>query len=257
MIDIPIDQMLATVQKRLRGKTPTSIIRYGDGESMILNGFKDINQLKYVLKRQFGEVPSIDHIEQIRNNLIEAYTGADIIGIPTTNRFMGDKKSFWYRASGILDEAIGIDILQTKLFTSIDFHSHWLDNNSFDKLLKGLDTICYISCRNLDEQLKARFGIKNVWFFQIAPEMKFTSGYEGEKHFPDQFNKIRRWHLKVPVEGNLCLVGAGVAGKIYNNWFRDRGGISVDVGSVFDAFAGKATRGKDRGMDAEDDQFKL
>lgn len=257
MIDIKIEDMLGVVLDHLRKKKPLSVCRFGDGEAMVLNGFKDMTALKYVMKRQFGEVPSIYHIEQIRNNLIEAYRGADIIGVPTHNRFMDDHKSFWYRASGILDEAVGIDVLQTKLFTSIDFHSHWLDNNSFEKLLTGLDTICYISCRNLDEQLKARFGIKNVWSFQIAPEMKFTSGYEGEKHFPDQFNKIHRWVTKVPVEGNLCLVGAGVAGKIYNNWFRDLGGISVDVGSVFDSFAGKATRGKNRGLDADDNQFKL
>lgn len=257
MIDIRIEDMLDVILERLQKKIPSSIVRYGDGEAMILNGFRDVNQLKYVLKRQFGEVPSIDHIEQIRNNLIEAYKGADIIGVPTSNRFMDDHKSFWYRASGILDETVGIDVLQTKLFTSIDFHSYWLDNNCFEKLLTGLDTICYISCRNLDDQLKTRFGIKNVWSFQIAPEMKFTSGYEGEKHFPDQFNKIHRWVTKVPVEGNICLVGAGVVGKIYCNWFRDRGGIAVDIGSVFDSWAGKATRGKDRGLDAEDNQFKI
>src|SRR5688572_8294699 len=102
MINIAIEDMLANVQRRVENKIPSSIIRYGDGEAMILNGFDDINQLKYVLKRQFGEVPSIDHIEQIRKNLIEAYKGADIIGIPVSNRFMGDHKSFWYRAFGIL-----------------------------------------------------------------------------------------------------------------------------------------------------------
>lgn len=257
MINIAIENILDEVlQRYLHGK-PLSVIRFGDGEAMVLNGFKDINQLKYVLKRQFGEIPSIDHIEQIRKNLIAAYTEADIIGIPVSNRFMDDRNSYWYKAFGILNDAVGIDVLQTKQFTSMDFHSYWLDNNCFDKLLTNADTVCYISCRNIDEELKGKFGIKNVWSFQIAPEMKFTSGYEGEKHFPDQFNKIRRWVTKVPVDGNICLVGAGVAGKIYNNWFRDLGGISIDIGSVFDSFAGKATRGKNRGLDAVDETYKL
>lgn len=256
MITIPIENMFPNVQRRIKNKIPSSIVRYGDGEAMVLNGFQDMYSLKYVMKRQFGEVPSIDHIEQIRNNLIDAYTGADIIGIPTKNRFMDDPSSYWHRAFGILNEAVGIEVLQDKEFTSIDFHNHWLDKGHFDTILHGADTVCYISCRDIQEQLKQRFGIRNVWPFHIAPEMKFTT-YEGEKHFPNQFHKIRRWVTKVPVEGSICLVGAGVAGKIYNNWFRDLGGISIDIGNVFDAWAGKATRGKGRGLDAVDEQYKL
>lgn len=257
MIDIEACDMLALVKQKVADKEPVSIVRYGDGEAIVLNGFKDIYSLKSVMKRQFGYIPFVEEIEAIRENLISAYAGADIIGIATKNRFMDDEKSYWYKGYGILNDSIGIGTMLEKKFTNIDFAYNWVDNNCYAELLTGAETVCYISCRNIDQQLKDTFKIKEVFSYIIAPEMKFTSGYEGVKHFPDQFNKIQKWVTKVPVEGNICLTGAGVAGKIYNNWFRDLGGIAIDVGSVFDSFAGKLTRGPGRGMDVEDKTYKL
>jgi UDP-N-acetyl-D-mannosaminuronic acid transferase (WecB/TagA/CpsF family) len=81
-----------------------------------------------------------------------------------------------------------------------------------------------------------------------------VSGYEGDEHFPTQFNRIPRW-MTVQLEnfpGSLLLVGAGVVGKIYCNWWRDLGGVAFDVGGCMDIFAGKVTRGPDRGLDKDD-----
>lgn len=252
-----MEEMLPAVQKKIRNKIPVSVIRYGDGEAIILNGFKDEAKLVYVSKRQFGVMLPYHQIKDVQNNLIEAYTSCDIIGIPVHNRFMNDHNSYWYKAFGILNESVGIEVLQTKQLTSIDFHSWWLDHNCFDELLKGAKNLCYISCRNLDQQFKDRFDIKNVYSFQIAPEIKFTPEYTGERHFPHQFLKIQKWITKIPVEGTICLVGAGVAGKIYCNWFRDLGGYAIDIGSVFDSWAGKVTRGPKRGADVYDNTHML
>jgi hypothetical protein len=223
---------------------------------MVLNGFKDMSALRMVMKRQFGYIPSVDEIMQIRENLILAYTEADIIGIPTSNRFMDNKDSYWYKAFGILNEAVGIDVLQEKKFTSIDFHSHFLENKHFDRLFNLADTLCYVSARDLNKEFEKQ-GVKQCWNFQIAPEMKFSTGYTGKKHFPDQFNEIKRWVGKVPVDGNLCFVGAGVAGKLYCSWFKERGGIAIDIGSCFDSWAGLCTRGPGRGAGALDATYKL
>ncbi len=85
------------------------------------------------------------------------------------------------------------------------------------------------------------------------------SGYEGDRHYPTQFNRIPRW-MDVQAEnypGSLLLVGAGVIGKIYCNWWRDRGGVAFDVGGCMDCWAGKLTRGPERGLDKEDLTYKL
>jgi hypothetical protein len=255
MINLTTDAMLAEIQNRVRLKIPTSITRYGDGEAIILNGFKDMDSLKAVCKRQLGEIPLVEHIEQIRENLITAYKESDIIGVPAGKR-IHDEHSYWKKAMQILLENVGPEFLEGKQFASTDFHSHFLDVGYFDTLLKGVDTICYVSCRSLDDAFKSRYGISNTWSYQIAPEIKFTE-YEGEKHYPEQFNKIRRWVTKVPVEGNICLVGAGVVGKLYCSWFKERGGIAIDVGSCFDQWAGLVTRGRNRGKDKKDETHKL
>lgn len=256
MINIQVENMAKQITSRLKNKQPVSITRYGDGEAIVLNGFNDMDKIKYVMKRQFGFIPPVEHIESIRQNLIEAYKGSDIIGIPV-NRRLHDTESFWYKAFDILNHAVGIEVLHSKTLTSIDFHSYMLDNKQFGKLLTGLNTLCYISCRDLDDAFKKRYKIKNVYSFIIAPEAKFTNGYKGKVHYPDQFNEIRRWVTKIPVAGNLCLIGAGFTGKIYNNWFRDQGGIAVDLGCVFDYWAGKVTRGPNKGADAVDNTYKL
>lgn len=254
---IPVHKLLSEILQRVDAKTPTSICRYGDGESIMLNLENDKEMAKWVAKRQLGYVPTDKELQEIKQNLINAYRAADIIGIPVSNRFMEDEKNYWARSNAILFEVLGFTAPNDRVFTNIDFHSYFLEHNHFDTLLKGRDTVCYISCRTLDEKLAQTFNIKNVYSFQIAPEMKFETTYLGPQHYPVQFNQIKKWMDSIPVEGNICLVGAGVVGKIYNNWFRDRGGISIDIGSCFDAFVGKKTRGEGRGADAVDETYKL
>ena len=146
-----------------------------------------------------------------------------------------------------------VDVGYNMIYTS----SQVQETNHFKELLSGIDTLNYVSCRNLDEQFKRVYRVKNVNSFIIAPEPKFTSGYSGEPHYPDQFLKIKEWIKTIPCKGNLCLVGGGVISKIYNKWFKEQGGISLDLGAVFDLWAGYATRGADRGLDKEHNLYKL
>lgn len=252
------EELFSTIKGHLHRKEPLSIIRYGDGEAITLNGFRDVESYKMVLKRQLGFCPTIEEGEEIRRHLIEAYTNCNILGLSLTDKQRGNEKDYWARSKFILKENVDKDILNKKDLVSIDCHSHFLDKGYYKDLMTDLKVVNYISCRNLDEEIKKAFNVKQVNSYIIAPEAKFTSGYEGPPHYPDQFIHIKKWMERaVPCEGNLCLVGAGFIGKIYNNWFRDLGGVSMDIGSIFDSFAGKATRGANRGLDKEDLTYKL
>lgn len=257
-VTLTMDGVFSRIAECLRTNKPISLVRFGDGEAMVLNAFNDTTSLNFILKKLLGHVPPFEDVVQIRHNLIQAYRETDIIGVPVINRHIHDPKSYWQKANGILRDAVGDAYLVKKEITNIDVHSHFLDKGYYDAMLSSCgDTLCYISCRQLDEAFKRRYGIKNVHSFIIAPEMYYTSGYEGPPHFPDQYEQIKEWIKTSPVKGNLCLTGTGVVGKIYNNWFRDEGGISMDVGSIFDSWAGKRTRGQGRGMDVIDETFKL
>lgn len=250
-------QVFDKIKYHIDNKKPLSLVRYGDGEAIILNGFMDLKAMNFVFRRQFGFSPPIEHAEQIRENLINTYKECDIIGIPTRERF-NSPASYWTKAKSILERVVHENILTDKTLCSIDVHSHFLDHNLYEPLLTGADTINYVSCRNLDNEIKNHFKVKTVNSFIIAPESKFTSGYKGNPHYPNQFNQIQKWMAEaINCEGAVCLVGAGVVGKVYCNWFRDMGGVAIDIGSVFDSWAGRATRGEGRGLDAIDKTFKL
>lgn len=246
------NELFYTIQYLLADKQPVSVVRCGDGEAIILNGFKDQSKLEWVFKRQLGYMPEREQIESIRQNLIRAYKYADYIGMPENKR--EGLNEYWYKCKDILEKSVD---LSRKKITSVDFHNDWLTAGYFDRLLSGVKDLCYISCRNLDEAFKRKYRIKNIHSFHIAPEMKFTPDYKGPQHFPDQFNQIEKWMDSIPAAGTLCLVGAGVVGKVYNSWFKARGGVALDVGNVFDLFAGLSTRGKTRGVGIKNETYKL
>ena len=252
--------MLTTeeVLMELQAGEPLSLVRIGDGEGIVLNSMSGIQELdlanQAVLHRQMGYYPVYNDIKAIRNNLITTYAEADIIGIPAHKQ---KTSSHWGSVTKILDE--NVPFKKTDKFCSIDVHYDFLNAGYYDLLIKGMETLNYISCRNLDYKFIYRWHLKQCNSFITAPESKFTSGYKGPVHYPDQFNKIYRWMDVCCPEGKLLLVGAGVIGKIYCNWWRDRGGVAFDIGSVFDEWAGFETRGKGRGLDKINDDltFKL
>lgn len=235
----------------LKEKQPLLAVRAGDGEAITLNGFNDKEKLDYVMNRQLGHVPPPSDISIIQMHLKRAYQVADYIGIPEHKR--EGLNEYWYKVREILEDSI---LVQGK-YTSVDFHNDWLSAGLFDGLLKDRETLVYISCRNLDNELKARYNIKNIYSYIIAPEMKFTPDYKGLRHYPEQIGLVKEWVKTVPAAGNLCLYGAGVVGKVYGAWFKRSGGVAVDIGNVFDAFAGLVTRGKNKGVGVTDNTYKL
>ena len=242
------NEILSHLKHCLEHKKPYSLVRYGDGEAMVLDGLKNPKALERVIKRQFGML-SFEDGWKVRDILIQALTEADIIGVPIGKK-LGEPDSYWFKANSILAEnvpVIGKDLC------SIDIHYDLKDD--YWQLFALAPKIVYISCRNIDQRLREITG-KEVTSYRIAPEAMFTT-YEGPAHYPAQYVKIESWMDKQDLKGALCLVGGGVVGKIYCNWFRDRGGIAIDIGSIFDMWAGYVTRGPERGRDKRTNEDTL
>ena len=239
----------------LQTNRPVSIIRAGDGEKLLLESHLSIPQyqlcMKSVIERQLGFEPVMSHVDQMRHNLIKAYQAADIVGLPAQKN-LKDLNKHWQGVQQVVKP-----LTTTNKFCSTDIGYDLLYSGGFEAWLTGKRDLIYIGCRDIDNQLKAKFNIRNVHSYIIPPEAKFTTGYEGEPHYPYHFNKIEWWLNSAPCEGTPCLIGAGVIGKIYTNWCRDRGGIAFDIGAVMDLWAGKSTRGPKRGLDAIDETYKL
>lgn len=239
MKDLKIDD----IYDLLNGSAPVSIIRCGDGEKIVLDGFKSFGNFNSVLKRQLGFSPPISHAEEIRHNLIKAINGCDVLGVPR-HKNMDSLGKNWTE----VEQTIKLYCNATEKRCSLDIHYDFLNAGYFDKLLRNSEQLYYISCRDLSQGFEKTYNIQSTFRYEIAPEAKFTS-YDGPPHYPDQFIRVERWMEKAQPQGKLLLVGAGFIGKIYCNWWRDRGGIAFDIGSVFDEWAGRVTRGPERELD--------
>lgn len=227
----------------LREDKPCSLIRCGDGEKIVLDGFDNYVNYNAILKRQLGYSPTIEDAENIRLNLIRAINQCDILGVPK-HKNLDKMSAHWRNVEETIDR---ICEHVTKQRCSLDIHYDILEHDEYHSLLNH-KPLAYIGCRDLVAGFMKRYRTQRVDWYEVAPEAKFTT-YDGPPHYPDQYNKVEKWMDFINPKGRILLVGAGIVGKIYCNWWRDRGGVAMDVGSVMDEWAGRVTRGPDRFLD--------
>jgi len=103
-------------------------------------------------------------------------------------------------------------------------------------LLQGLDSVTIISCRDVREMLSKTYGLAHVEWLGLPPEAQ-TCGFRATEHWPRTFRQLRA-EITVKRPGQLFLIGGGPLGKIYAAWVKQRGGVALDIGSVFDILAG-------------------
>jgi hypothetical protein len=82
-----------------------------------------------------------------------------------------------------------------------------------------------------------------VWR-KYAQVLNAQGAYEGAPHYPDLYAEyLRRIHAShTTLRGVLFLIGAGGLGKMYCHAVRQMGGMGLDVGALFDGWAGIPTR---------------
>lgn len=247
--------ILHKIKQSLLDKTPMLITRFGEGEMRL---FGDIQQSNWILKNSLGYTPNEEIKSEIRNNLETALIHSDVTGLPSFN--------------GNLDENT---VLRTELhdiykmiyptfrkifhknniqednfvFCDINIHSNFFNNNLFIDLLQNLDELTIITCREIDNDLKSFFNIKKINRYIIPPEYRYEEDIDDVQwnFYPNIHHDIKNSILSKDNSGKLLLYGAGVAGKDLGYYFKKSGGVAFDIGSVFDRWAGRLTRGPGKG----------
>jgi hypothetical protein len=175
--------------------------------------------------------------------VIKAAQNADIVGLfrgplvvaPTD----GEYRRILY--SAVRRQLIGVHAH----IVNADIHNSLLVDECFNSFLPGLPFLGLITCRHIGGAAKIAFGIGEVETYLIPEQSQFVTNladfYSQRPHFPDAFFDLER-RIKVPFPGAVFLVGAGMLGKIYCDIIKQRGGIAIDVGSVFDAWDGIMSR---------------
>ena len=225
-------EVFLKIREAQRERRPAAVIRLGDGEGAVL-GYPETTSRADVerfcrawLRRADVSDPELF---SLRDQLRLAIGHADILGVPRPAQVCRDR--LWAvagRASA--DIGVGAEPTYTALHRLM---SHAL---LFRPLLRDQPFVGLISCRDVGRDLRRLFGVRRTRWYGVRGGRDEPGAIE-TPHWPEGFEEIRST-LEVPSRGALFLVGAGVFGKIYCHWIKQRGGIGIDIGSIFDSWAG-------------------
>lgn len=234
------DEVADLVYRHLQERQPLSAIRIGDGESRLM-GFPEHTSrrdLDLSLRFWFGRNDFTDaQLVRLARELRDACTQADIVGVPTKSQ--AQKAEGWANVEKYLHH---YDLLSNgTCFADCNLHWHLLEAGAYDDLLHAAERVHLVTCRSLAQAMMYAFHLGQAPVWHPLPE-EANTGQLPTMHFPWRYESMRGELDRAARLGRLFLVGAGALGKIYCAWIRDAGGVALDVGSVFDAWAGVPSR---------------
>lgn len=263
-------ETFARVRSAIEEREPFSLIRLGDGEAVVLSYDDDmwLQDIAYLHGHWGAERVSLRAIAEVRSGLEEAIKGADIIGVrddivgvrapddlleqsgPDLRRIVCSQfrirpdeienlSNIGARRVALLHRALSrISWSDDQEFCSAWIHWELLASGALAEILDGVSEVGLVTAsRELEHMVSRRFDVRTS--VVLVPDKHVESPQPGV-HVPDRYRTIRP-ELSFPA-GTLVLVGAGIPGKVYCEWLKQAGCIAIDVGAVFDAWLGKASR---------------
>lgn len=220
------------LKQRIDANIPTALLRYGDGEGAFCIHRSNYRNTYYfkACHKHWGEIPKLNERYRIAANIKNSFLKSDIVGISPTGR-----NNNWQNSRDYF-----LKLIDKQIVTTIDIHVYLNDGGYLHELLKGKD-IFYLSCRNVDNTLLKNYGARSVKRLLISPQYLFECD-KPKIPFYKEVQAIESKIIKMDLRGKICLFGAGVAGKQLGILMKQRGGIVIDLGSVFDLWEGKITR---------------
>jgi hypothetical protein len=183
----------------------------------------------------------MDEISNLINNSI---LKCNILGLPNNKQILKG----W---GGIIEH---VKLLENKSewipkdFCSMNVHYDLLNINLLDDLIRNTENVILITCRDVKKRLLEKYpNIKNLKVYEIPKQYRFESDKKIEKFYPDVYNKIISDIKNNDYGGHLALLGGGFIGKNIAIEIANSNGVCIDIGSVFDAWVGKITRGPGKG----------
>jgi hypothetical protein len=231
---------LGSILAAIEGQRPFSFVRMGDGEGIVI-GYPRYTSMTRCLQRYEkwfrSDSLTVESMKELSSNIRESCRCADIVGLPSSrHKSMGKD----WRNVRTYSEALGILSSSTKT-CPMDFVIDMQVRGDFRKILRHREVRC-ITCRNVKKQLQG-LGASSIETLFLPPQVKpmFGADYSNkEQHYPNLYTKIHEWISGRP--GGLYFIGAGGLGKVYCQWVKESGGVAIDIGSVFDGWAGLPTR---------------
>jgi hypothetical protein len=259
-------RFVSLVRNRLLLRQPFAFVRAGDGEAACLSYEPGLASHAKADAREreriwWGRPLTPALRERIAPAVARAIWDADCIGIPTVARFLRELRLD--RADALESSLTGRGLrsllycserfsdlrspgLPDPIFASCHLHQDLAIWNCYEELLDGVRDVVFISCHaELADLARERFGV-SVAASVVVPADKvsgpFVAGPASESaNLPTLLDSVIDKIGDLP-RGRLVLIGAGYPGKILVSIARERGGIALDLGSIFDYWLGLRTR---------------
>lgn len=245
--------MLSPVQVRdavisaLHDQVPWSMVRLGDGERWAMEsvGCADPADIRNrVWLNHVGVIPSDELKREWLTAAEVTIRGADVLGLHGGGhkyKATGD----WFR-----------ERFTPKEQAKADVNHIMLDRGHLDEIMEAAERVVLVTGHDLADKGREHWPhLSRLEMLPVPLECKYF-GHPGE-HFPTVWRQTLSTILCRDWRGWLCLVGAGFVGKPYLQGFRIGGGVALDIGSVFDRWAGHCTRGAGKGTKEEDERYAL
>lgn len=257
---------VSLVRNRLSLGQPFAFVRAGDGEAASLpyepglaaHAKADARDRERIW---WGKPLTPALRARIAPAVARAIWDADCVGIPTIARFLRELRldqadtlegsltgrglrSLLYCMEGF--SGLRSPRLPPPMFTSCHLHQELAMWNCYEELLDGVRDVVFISCHpGLADVARDRFGVHVAASLVLPPDkvsgpLLAKTGREAAS-LPEILDSVIERIGDLP-RNRLVLIGAGYPGKILVNVARQRGGIALDLGSIFDYWLGLRTR---------------
>jgi len=260
------DGVVDKISKAIASRKPFSFVRLGDGEGNLIARFQYSDNLfiddyyNRILQIMFGNDFSLFDSFGIRvkDDFLYSLGSADVLGYCANFELNLSRSRSFISDRVLAGQLATVNYVKNEyqrrklcVSTAVAIHNPVSIRKLFNTL-RGQNFLGLICCHdNLKGKIQRNFDIANVIHHKTPGEAKTIGGLgKVSSHFPNEFEDIVR-QIKVPYEGAVYLVGAGLLGKVYCGEIKKQGGIAIDIGSVMDALAGVKTRGNERFTDLE------
>lgn len=238
-----------SVLNSISKKDKLFMLRMGDGEMIIANEVKD--EIDEFTIKQIGRTLTKDELELSKRNMIKSVESSTILGLPLDNHIKSN--ILW---GSIFDYYKSIEknskTIWDKQYCSINSHFEMLNSGDLFDIFGKIDKIVIVSPRDITKKIQSKFpNIKNVEYYSLPAEQNYEVVKNIKINIFTRIDEICKLLSSKNRGGELLIFGAGPFGKILGSVFSENNGVSLDLGSVFDLFVGKITRGAGKGSESK------
>lgn len=242
-------EVLNLIRQKLANKVGFSFVRLSDGEGVIFREHSRFFTHQDSQNRQrhwWGQEIPAGTLDGLITDLQESVREADMLGIPSVYRFLRDHShrtkslSQTIQGRGLLSVLQGVPHYDDgkKLYTDDKANIVLFNDLEIIRQLSGLANRLVVVSSGSRESVHKVFGdCPGMLHIPVPTHNKTRSNpkYQHEgRSLPFVYQEIDRHLASVVSPGDLVLVGAGVAGKVFVGTARRQGCVGLDIGSAMD-----------------------